>query len=34
MTAQRVCSVGDVAPGAAAQFVVDGQKVAVVARRR
>jgi 3-phenylpropionate/trans-cinnamate dioxygenase ferredoxin component len=30
MTAQRVCAVGDVAPGAAAQYLVDGQKVAVV----
>ena len=30
MSAQRVCSVADVAPGTAAQFVVDGQKVAVV----
>ncbi len=30
MTATRVCSVTDVAPGAAAQFVVEGQKVAVV----
>jgi 3-phenylpropionate/trans-cinnamate dioxygenase ferredoxin component len=30
VTAARVCSVGDVEPGSAARFVVDGQPVAVV----
>ena len=30
MTAQRVCAVSDVEPGTARQFVVDGQKIAVV----
>ncbi|HVN51426.1 MAG TPA: non-heme iron oxygenase ferredoxin subunit [Acidimicrobiales bacterium] len=30
MSAQRVCAVSDVAPGTARQFVVDGQKIAVV----
>ncbi len=30
MTARRVCSVADVAPGSAAQFLVDGHPVAVV----